>query len=207
MMVSAMNETVNLLLALCNQPYLKAALVLVKAAKIFTEFIEGDSVQAAVRIVTKSNMEAVNTAIAEMPKKNDKRSAVERISDLLTQNYFIFKEHYDLIPKSMKVRIPGLWQFNEFRRSKQGVAEIEDTIARICFLKAICYKILGDDPSLVKEWLCEKEFPCDEYEILAQLLGQDAAMEYIASNPEVGSRIAGQYLAERSVSLEDYQTI
>lgn len=205
MMVPAMNETVNLLLALCDNPYLKGVLVLVKAGKIFTEFIEGDSVQVAVRIVTEANLESVERAIVQFPDKKDKRSAAEAITILLMQNYFHLKKHYNLLPKRMKVRIPGLWQFNEFRRSKQGVAEIEDAIVRICFLNAVLHKLLGDDP-LVRWWLCETEFPCDEYEILARMLGQDAAMEYIASNPAIGSRIAGQYLAERGVSLEDYQT-
>lgn len=203
MKVPTMDKSVDRLLELCNQPYLKVALALAKAAK---NFIQGDSVQAAVRIVADSKMKSVEKAMEEMPWKKDVRSAAEGILTHLMDAYYLFESYYEKMPKKMKVKIPGLWEFNEFHIYIRGTAEIEDTIARICFLKAIYHKALGDDPALVKEWLCEKEFPCDKYKILEELLGQDAAMEYIASHPEIGRRIAGQYLMEEGVSLEDYQT-
>lgn len=200
-MVPAMDKTVDLLLKLCHQPYLKVASALAKAAKTF---IQGDSVQIAVRIVSDSKLKSVEKAMEEMSRKKDVRSATEGVLIHLMDAYYLFESYYEKMPKKMKVWIPGLWEFNEFHRFVRGNAEIEDTIARICFLKAVYHKALGDDPSLVKEWLCEKEFPCDEYKILAELLGQNAALEYIASNPGLGNRIAGHYLTEKGVSLEDY---
>lgn len=203
MVASTMNKTVDHILELCNQPYLKVALALAKAAETF---MQGNSVQVAVRIVADSKMKSVEKAMAEMPWKKDVRSAAEGILTHLMDAYYLFESYFEKMPKRMKVRIPGLWEFNELHISMRGTAEIEDTIARICFLKAVYHKALGDDPALVKEWLCEKEFPCDKYKILAELLGQDAAIEYIASHPEIGRRIAGQYLMEERVPLEDYRS-
>ncbi len=200
-MVPAMNKTVDRLLDLCHQPYLKVALELAKATKLF---IEGDSVQIAIRIVSDSKLNSVKKAMEEMPRKKDVRSAAEGVLIHLMDAYYLFESYYKKMPKKMEKRIPGLWEFNEFHRSVRKVVNIQDTIARICLLKAVYHKALGDDPTLVKEWLCEKEFPCNKYEILADLLGQNAALEYIASNPG-GSLIAGQYLTEKGVSLEDYQ--
>ena len=202
MVISGTNPIIDRLLDLCNQPYLKAAVALAKAAEIF---IQGDSVQVAVRTVADSKWASIQKAIKEMPQKKDVRSAAEGILVHLMEAYYLFDSYYQKMPKRMKVQIPGLWEFNEFHMSTRGVAEVEDIIARICFLKALFHTALGDDPSLVKEWLCEKEFPCDQYNILTGLLGHEAAMEYMASHPEIGRYIAGQYLMERGVSLKDYQ--
>lgn len=196
-----MNQIVDRLLALANQPYLKAAFVLAQAAKTF---IQGNSVQVAVRIVADSKMKSVEKAMEELERKKDVRSAAEGILTQLIEAYYLFESYYNDMPKRMKVRIPGLWEFNELHAYMRGTAEIEDTIARICFLKAVYHKALGDDFELVKEWLCTKKFPCDNYKILAGLLGQDAAIEYLAANPVFGNRIANEYLAEKNVSLEDY---
>lgn len=201
MATSTMPDVVTRLLDFCSQPYLKVALGLAKAAKIF---IEGDSVQVAVRTVADSKLKSAERAMQEMDRKEDKRSAGEGILTDLRGAYYLFESYYKKMPREMKTYIPGLWEFNKLHMSTRGTAEVQDTIARICFLKAVYHKALGNDPSLVKEWLCDMLIPCDNYKILVGMLGQRAAMEYIASNPLAGRRVAEQYLAGKNISLEDY---
>ena len=194
-------DVVDRLLDFCSQPYLKVALELAKAAKIF---LEGDSVQSAVRTVADSKLRSAERAMQEMERKEDTRSAGEGILTDLRGAYYLFESYYTKMPQEMKTYIPGLWEFNKLHMSVRGTVEVQDTIARICFLKAVYHKALGNDPSLVREWLCDMLIPCDNYKILVGMLGREVAMEYIASNPLAGRRVAEQYLAGKNIPLENY---
>lgn len=201
MAISKLSETVKLLLDFSQQPYLKAALGLAKAAKIF---IRGDSAQVAVWTVAEAKLNSAETAMREMEDKKDLRSAGEGILTDLRGAYYLLEAYYKKMPQAQKVYIPGIWEFNQLHMAVRGTAEVQDMISRVCFLKAVYNKAMGNSPSLAKEWLCDRIIPCDNFEILAGLLGQETAMEYIASNPTAGRRMADQYLDGENVSLEDY---
>lgn len=196
-----MNETINLLLELCNQPILKTGIMLAKTAKVV---LEGDPVQKVIQVAGKSQLKAAMKAIDEAEWSADQQGAAHEILTHLRSAYYFYVDYYERMPKRWDTHIPYLWVFNEFHVGMRRTDMIEDTICQICFLMAVYHKALGDDPELVKEWLCEKEFSCNNYKILESLLGQEIALEYIASHPLEGNYIAKEYLYEEGISLEDY---
>ncbi len=205
------HELFQKLLYLCQNPYAKIAFVLAKTAK---DFIEGDPVQSAVRITGEIHLQSAKDAMEDLEvlekEEGISEEAVNRATDAvlghLRDAYYAYFTYYQDVSKGKHRIIPDLWCFRQLRMSMRGAALAQDKIIRICCLMAVYHKALGNSTAIVRKWLFEKAFPCDNYELIENLLGQEAALEYLASHPAVGARIAGQYLSQTGVSLEDYST-
>lgn len=205
----AISETLQQLLRLCQHPYAKVAFALAKVAK---GFIDGDPIQSATLIMGNVHMHSAIDAMEELEELEKKDGiSKDRIADAtnailvhLRDAYNAYLSYYRQISQSPHRLLPDLWCFRQIRMNLRGAEAVQIKIAQICCLLASYHKSLGNGTAIVRKWLCEKAFPCDNYEIIAELLGPDAAMEYIAANPVIGARIAGQYLSQKGVSLADY---
>lgn len=203
-------ELAQKLLCFCQNPYVKIAFVLAKAAK---DFIDGDPVQSAVQVMGNVHMQSAKDAMDDLAALENEegisKESIARATDAilghLRDAYNSYFTYYNQISHSQNKIVPDLWCFKQVRMHIRGAASVQANIIRICYLLAVYHKALGNGTTIVRKWLCEKAFPCDNYEIIVGLLGQEAALEYLASNPVIGARVAGQYLSQKGVSLEDYE--
>lgn len=200
-----MNGIVADLVNICQNPAVRSSMTFAKA---ITSFLQENSVAAAMKEAGGCHMKAVEDIAAALSMEQEKNpeGALQRMLMHLEAAYHFYLDYYKKLPKRWRtdIHIPYLWIFNEAHVALRKTDSIEALICRICFLMAVCHKALGNSGEIIQKWLCDTPFPCNDYEILKGLLGEEEAVAYLAEHPVRGDLVADSYLSEKGICLEDY---